>query len=77
MTGYGYIYRITFTAGSGLPLYILKQVEPPPPAAKDDNDEGTMGKLASYKVEVNLYECLTTRFNTTVGSLGQVQAFVA
>ncbi|CAO1637199.1 unnamed protein product [Parajaminaea phylloscopi] len=75
--GFGYICRITFTQQSGLAPCILKYVSPPRLTASERRDEGTVRKLASYKVEANFYEHLSSRFNTTMGPLRQVPEFVA
>lgn len=74
--GYGYILRLRFTRSSGIAPCILKYILPPS-AETDDQDEGTIRKLASYRVEANFYEHFAQGFNDAYGPGHQVPSFIA
>lgn len=70
--GYGNIYRLHFVPGEKtgeVPASAaLKWIEPPSSAGEDggneEEQEGTMRKILSYRVEANFYSNLSSKFSS-------------
>ncbi|KAI3475602.1 hypothetical protein L1887_62974 [Cichorium endivia] len=59
--GYGHIYRLTLSPSpSRDATYIVKTICPPP-SARDEQDEGHIRKMLSYRVEANFYRDFSAR----------------
>jgi hypothetical protein len=59
--GYGHIYRLTLSPSPSRDATCIVKTICPPPSARDEQDEGHIRKMLSYRIEANFYRDFSAR----------------